>query len=288
MIKLQGRALGVPDLEQIRGLIASNSTWSRRRISEALAEQWDWRNGAGQLKDMAARSLLLKLHERGLVNLPPRRRTPVNRMGLRRRSAVVWDQGPVQGRWEELQPLRLEEVSRQRQGRKLLASALEEFHYLHQAGTVGENLQYGLTDRQDRPLAFALFGAPAWKCQDRDRFIGWTAEQKERHLGRVANNTRLLILPWVRVQRLGSWFLSRISRRISQDWQQKYGHPIAVLETFVEAGRFRGTVYQTANWCRVGLTKGRTRQDRWHRMQAPIKEVYLYPLQSNFREVLCA
>lgn len=287
-IKLQGRALGVSDLEQIRGLIASNSTWSRRRISETLAEQWDWRNGAGQLKDMAARSLLLKLHERGLVNLPPRRRTPVNRMGLRRRSAVVWDQEPVHCGLEELQPLRLEEVSRQRQGRKLLESALEEFHYLHQAGTVGENLQYCLKDRQDRPLAFALFGAPAWKCQDRDRFIGWTTEQKERNLGLVANNTRLLILPWVRVQRLASWLLSRISRRISQDWQQKYGHRVVVLETFVERGRFRGTVYQAANWRRAGLTKGRTRQDRRHRMQAPIKEVYLYPLHSKFREVLCA
>jgi hypothetical protein len=288
MIKLQGRALGVSDLEQIRGLIASHATWSRRRISQALAEQWDWRNGTGQLKDMAARSLLLKLHERGLVNLPPRRRTPFNRMGWQRRTEVVWDEEPVHCALTELQPLRLEEVSRQREGRKLVEAALGEFHYLHQAGPVGENLQYCLRDRQDRPLAFALFGAPAWKCQDRDQFIGWTVEQKERNLGLVANNTRLLILPWIRVQRLGSWLLSRISRRISQDWQRKYGHRIVVLETFVEQDRFRGTVYQAANWRRAGLTKGRTRQDRRHQMQAPIKEVYLYPLQSNFREVLCA
>lgn len=287
-IKLQGRELGVPDLEQIRGLIAFNSTWSRRRISEALAEQWDWRNGAGQLKDMAARSLLLKLHERGLVNLPPRRRAPFNRMGGQRRTSVVWDDEPVHCQLDELQPLRLEEVSRQRDGRKLLESALGEFHYLHQAGSVGENLQYCLKDRQDRPLAFALFGAAAWKCQDRDRFIGWTAEQKERNLGLVANSSRLLILPWIRVQRLGSWLLSRISRRISHDWQQKYGHRVVLLETFVEQGRFRGTVYQAANWLRVGLTKGRTRQDRRHQMQAPIKGVYLYPLHSKFREVLCA
>jgi hypothetical protein len=287
-IKLQGRALGVTDLEQIRGLIASNATWSRRRISEALAGQWDWRNGAGQLKDMAARSLLLKLHERGLVTLPPRRQTPVNRMGLRGRSAVAWDQEPVHCPLEELRPLRLEEVSRQREGRQLLKSALEEFHYLHQAGTVGENVQYCLKDRRDRPLAFALFGAAAWKCQDRDQFIGWSTEQKERNLGLVANNTRLLILPWVRVQHLGSWLLSRISRRISQDWQRKYGHRVVVLETFVEQGRFRGTVYQAANWQRAGRTKGRTRQDRRRQMQAPVKEIYLYPLHSKFRDVLRA
>jgi len=137
-------------------------------------------------------------------------------------------------------------------------------------------------------LGFALFGAAAWKCQDRDRFIGWSIEQRERNLGWVTNNTRLLIVPWARVPRLGSWFLGRISRRIGRDWQEKYGHPLAVLESFVEPNRFRGTIYKAANWRPVGLTKGRTRQDRRHRTQAPVKEVYLYPLRSDFREVLCA
>jgi len=288
VLKLQGRTLRASDLEEIRSLIASNPDWHRRRISEQLAQRWNWRNGVGQLKDMAARSLLLKLHERGLVTLPPRRRPPVNRMRSARRAVRNWDQEPVDCTLSQLQPLRVEELSRNRQGRALLDSALREFHYLGHGGTVGENLQYCLRDGMNRALAFALFGAAAWKCQDRDSFIGWSIETRERNLAWVTNNTRLLILPWVRVPQLGSWFLGRISRRIRRDCQEKYGHSLAVLETFVEKDRFRGTIYKAANWRRVGLTKGRTRQDRRHRTQAPVKEVYLYPLRSDFREVLCS
>jgi hypothetical protein len=129
-------------------------------------------------------------------------------------------------------------------------------------------------------------GAAAWKCQDRDRFLGWTAEQRQKHLALVANNTRFLILPWVRVPDLGSWILGQIARRIDRDWQAKYGHPVVVLETFVEHPRFRGTVYRAANWQRVGQTRGRTRQDRHTCIQVAVKHIYVYPLRRSFRHVL--
>ena len=133
-----------------------------------------------------------------------------------------------------------------------------------------------------------MFGAAAWKCQDRDRFIGWTAEQRQKHLGWVANNTRFLILPWVKVPDLGSWILGQVASRIGRDWQAKYGHPVVVLETFVEQQRFRGTVYRAANWQLVGVTAGRSRQDRHTCLAVPRKEIYLYPLRRSFREALCA
>lgn len=287
-LKLQGRLLTPEDLEQIQGLIASHPQWYRRRISEALAQEWNWRNAAGQLKDMAARTLLLKLHERGLITLPPRRRIPVNRMRSGRGTELVWDRAPVHCALKALQPFKIQEVSREVGERKVLAAALRQFHYLGYGGTVGENLQYCLRDRLDRPLAFALFAAAAWKCQDRDAFIGWNVEQRERNLGLIANNARFLIVPWARVPSLASWLLSRISRRIKEDWQRKYGHPVVLLETFVERSRFPGTAYQAANWRKVGFTKGRTRQDRHFRIQAPVKEIYLYSWQSDFRKVLCA
>ena len=74
VVRMQGRDWTSEDIERIRGLIAENPEWSRRRISEALASAWDWRNGRGQLKDMAARTLLVKLEARGLIQLPARRR----------------------------------------------------------------------------------------------------------------------------------------------------------------------------------------------------------------------
>jgi hypothetical protein len=185
-----------------------------------------------------------------------------------------------------VQPLRIQEISGDPTARQLLASALTQWHYLSHGGTVGENLQYTLWGPSNRPLAFVLFGAPAWKCQDRDRFLGWTAEQRESHLGLIANNSRFLVLPWVKVPGLASWLLSRISQRLSQDWQRKYGHRIVLLESFVQQDRFAGRAYQAAHWQKVGTTTGRTRQDRYAQIHAPVKDIYLRPLAADFRKAL--
>jgi hypothetical protein len=187
-----------------------------------------------------------------------------------------------------LEQLSVAEVSGQRAERRWVQAALGQFHYLGFGGAVGENLQYVVRAGQAQPLACLVFGAAAWKCQDRDRFIGWSELQRQQHLAQVANNSRFMILPWVRVPGLGSWILAQVSRRIARDWQAKYGHPVVVLESFVERERFRGTVYRAANWQRVGVTAGRTRQDRHTCIQAPVKDIYLYALRRDFREVLGA
>jgi hypothetical protein len=91
----------------------------------------------------------------------------------------------------------------------------------------------------------------------------------------------------VRVPHLASHVLGRIIRRIRTDWQTKYGHPVHLVETFVERDRFVGTCYKAANWMRVGSTKGRSRQDRYTTLALPVKDIYLYPLIPHFREALC-
>jgi hypothetical protein len=283
---VQGRTVSEADLNQIRQLIAANPQWSRWRLSEALATAWNWRNAAGQLKDMAARSLLVKLEQRGCIPLPPRRRTPTNRMRARVIAPRLWDTRPLVVPLEELGPLEVHEVSGDKQGRETLAAALAEFHYLGYRSSVGENAQYVVTQGGTRVLAGLLFGSAAWKCQVRDRFIGWSVAARERNLPFITNNQRCLILPWVRVHGLGSWMLGRVLRRLSSDWQAKYGHSIALVETFVERDRFRGTLYQAANWQRIGSTQGRTRQDRYSTLCVPVKEVYVYPLARNYREIL--
>ena len=122
----------------------------------------------------------------------------------------------------------------------------------------------------------------------RDTFIGWNQKDREGNLGYLTNNMRFLILPWVRVPHLASHILSRIARRISADWHQKYGHPVYLLETFVDRSLFRGVCYQAANWMLNGQTKGRTRNDRNHTIQATVKDVYIYPLVKDFRRRLCS
>lgn len=287
---VQGRAVGPPDLALIRHWLDQNPGWSRWRLSQVLATHWDWRNGVGQLKDMAARTLLLKLHQRGLIALPPRRQMPTNRMRCPSPppTAVAGADRPLDCALAQLGALTVHEVSTQAAERAWVRAALGRHHYLGFGGAVGENLQYVARDGQGQPLACLVFGAAAWKCQARDQFIGWSGEQQKRNLELLANNTRFLILPSVRVPHLASWVLGRVSRRLSRDWQAKYGHPIVALETFVERERFRGTAYRAANWLAVGATTGRTRQDRHTCIQAPVKDLYLYPLRRDFRELLQA
>jgi hypothetical protein len=289
-LTIQGRRFTAADLESLRQWVGENPHWSRWRLSRELATRWDWRNGAGVLKDMAARTLLVKLQQRGLIELPLRRQVPTNRMRCSTLLATELREPvePISCPLAELEPLRLQEVSGEPAQRAWIKAALAQFHYLGFGGAVGENLQYVICDGQSRPLACLVFGAAAWKCQERDRCIGWTAEQRQKNLPLVANNTRFLILPWIKVPHLGSWILGQVAGRIAPDWQVKYGHRVVLLETFVERERFRGTVYRAANWQAAGVTAGRTRQDRHTCMQVPVKDIYLYPLRRRFREALQA
>jgi hypothetical protein len=164
---------------------------------------------------------------------------------------------------------------------------LSSYHYLGHNTTVGENMKYLVQDRYGRPLACFLWGSAAWKTAPRDDFIGWDHRSRERNLNYTTNNTRFLILPWVRVPHLASHILSQVSKRICSDWMSKYSHPIYLLETFVDCCRFRGICYQAANWILLGRTEGRTRNDRGHTIHVSHKDVYVYPLLKGFRRKLC-
>ena len=284
---IQGRVIGAVELEQVRHLLASHPEWSRYRLSRELCQVWDWRNLRGQIKDMAARTLLLKLEQRGWVTLPTRRCPSPNRMLHKQIRRLAHPTAPIGGALRELQPLQILELSQSPAVGPVFDSLLQQHHYLSYTSAVGQNVRYLVRDRQGRDLACLLFGAAAWKTQGRDTFIGWTAAQRQAQLALVANNSRFLILPWVRVPHLASHILGRVARRIAADWQARYGHAVRLLETFVERDRFRGSCYRAANWICVGQTQGRTRQDRHSQIQAPVKDVWVYPLHASFRQALC-
>lgn len=288
---LQGRRLGPSELSQVAQLISGNPGWSRYRLSCELARMWDWHSSSGQLKDMAARTLLLKLEQRGIIRLPVRRRASPNRMRHKQVPALdrSLSQEPIQTPLANLRPLQLREVSAQfPSDRGLFEALLHQFHYLSYRSPVGENLQYLARERGGRPVACLLFGAAAWQCAARDEHIGWDAPTRATRLQLITNNTRFLVMPWCSVPHLASHVLGLVLRRIGADWQRKYGHPIYLLETFVERQRFAGICYQAANWIRVGQTKGRTRQDApdGQRYEAPIKDIYLFALHRRFAQRL--
>ena len=285
---LQGRGIGAAELDQIRALIEAHAEASRYRLSRVLCEAWDWRSATGQLKDMAARALLLKLEQRGEVRLPARRCASPNRMRHKRVPPPPPVCATVEVPLGALQPLQIEELSATSAALPLFESLLHHHHYLGYTSAVGMNLKYLVRDRQGRPVAGALFGSAAWRCAVRDRWLGWDAATRARALQRVTNHTRFLILPGVRVPHLASHVLGQLTRRLRSDWQRKYHAPLSVVETFVDTSRFTGTCYRAANWVGVGLTSGRTRQDQFHRLQVTRKAVYVYPLVSHFREELAA
>ena len=282
---IQGRPTGEGDVELIRRLIDSNPSWHRTRLSKELCELWNWRGDNGQLKDMAARSFLLKLEARGLIVLPPKR---INSGGNSKRTRVAdvpHSSDPIRSALKELRPITVEQVRGSRD-LSLFKCLISQYHYLS-FHLVGRNMKYLAFDRYERPLAALLFGSAAWKCAPRDQFIGWDAERREANVNLITSNTRFLILPWVEVPHLASHVLGQVARRIGGDWEGRYNHPVHLLETFVDRERFRGTSYRAANWTRVGSTKGRSRNDRYYNMKVPVKDVYLYPLAGDFRERLC-
>ena len=287
---VQGRKIGRAEIAQIQALIDANPGWSRWRLSGVLAQRWEWYSASGQLKDMAARTLLLKLHERGLITLPERKRAPVVR---RSQSVDLFDSllpEPITADLAWLQPLQIQVVGPKQPDYYAFQRYLAQHHYLSFGGPIGENLGYLIRSRAGVDLACLLFGAAAWQCAPRDQWIGWSAEQRAQGLPFIANNSRYLILPWVRVAQLANHILSQIAQRIDADWQRRYSHRLYLLETFVQQDRFRGTSYQAANWIHVGQTTGRTRQSQRHRdnqVHAPVKDIYLYPLSSDAQRDLC-
>jgi len=285
---MQGRQLSGEDIGLIRGLLDEHPEWGRSRLSEELCLRWDWRNARGRIKDMAARTLLLKLERAGHIQLPQRRGPSPNGRHNRRVPVVEHATEPIRGALRDLRPLAVSVIEPGSQDLPLFNCLLDRYHYLGHRSTVGENIRYLVRDREGREVGCSLFGSAAWKCADRDAFLGWDRATRQRNLQGLTNNTRFLVLPWVVVPHLASHVLGLIARRIRADWQVKYGHPVQAMETFVDRDRFKGTCYRAANWLRLGSTRGRTRNDREHCIRVTVKDVYLYPLVKDFRRELCA
>jgi hypothetical protein len=277
-ITVQGRHVDSATLEWIQGWIREHFDWSRRRLAKELCLAWDWRDGAGRLKDFAARSFLLKLQERDLIKLPALRkaRTP-NHPKLRLTESCPSVE-PLSAKFAELEGVNLEVVVPGTQSARRWAYYLTHYHYLG-LRVVGQNLGYLAKDNSGRELAALLFGAPAWRCAPRDSYLQAQGFCPRQSLDQIANNTRFLIFPWVKVPHLASHVLGLAARRIVADWHQKYGVALQWLETFVERERFAGTCYRAANWTPAGTTKGRGRQDRHHSTKVAEKDVFLYALK---------
>ena len=267
------------NIELISSLIEHNPDWHRTKLSKELCRIWGWQSGNGQIKDISCRDLLRDLDKVGIIRLPPARHLPRRHgVGADKIEPMAHIDDAIVVSLNEVRPLQIE-IAESKIDIRAFKSYIDQYHYLGFDRSIGENIKYFVRGRDGIPLACLMFSSSAWKCRARDEYIGWTSEQRRAGLHLVTNNSRYLIFPWVRIPHLASHILGMVARRVSGDFQSKYGHPIALLETFVEAGRFCGTCYKAANWQYAGSTTGRGRDSRSSHATLPLKNVWLYPLQ---------
>jgi hypothetical protein len=253
VFRYRARQLDSEDIRFIRDLISKHYQHGRSYISRALCEAWQWVQPNGKLKECAARDLLLRLEEQGLVELPARLRPKNNLKEKSLDQVSFFLQEHLNGSAGEHDRPCIELAHSQ--GNYLWDYLVHHHHYLGLPKLVGEHLRY-LVYINGQVVACLSWASAAWKVKARDQFIGWDEETKRRNLQLIANNTRFLIPDWVRVKHLACRVLALNLRRLSADWQRIYDHPVYLAETFVDISRFEGTCYRAANFIFVGQTKG--------------------------------
>jgi len=282
MIRYCGREFTLHELELMRVLIKNNPQFNRMRLSKEVCRMFQWLKPDGELKDMSCRVAMLRMHEDGLIILPPptKIKRPLKKITF---TSATQQQNPVLSSVNLLPHLRFQMVTKANSA--LWNEYIERYHYLGYTPLPGAQLRYFIY-AGEQIVALTGFSAAAWQTAPRDQFIGWNHEQRKKNLHLITNNARFLILPWVKSKNLASKILSLSARYIPDDWEKKYNIRPVLLESFVEKKRFTGTCYKAANWQLCGQTKGRGKLGPSGKISVPIKDVWLYPLDKNFRNIL--
>jgi hypothetical protein len=280
-----GRKFDDGDIELIRSVVLEHPKLSRSELAATICELTGWVQANGNPKLTQCLDFLCGLAAEGIVELPATR--------VRGKSAMPAPdtvQGDAMGGIDDsgiaaCGGIRLEMV---RPGGELRRwrHYLSHYHGLGDPHVYGAQTRYMIKSDTGRDLGCLLFSAASWALSPRDGLIGWTAEDKKERLHLVVNNSRFLLLPWVHVNCLASRALSMASRRLQNDWLERYNYAPVLLETFVDVSKFRGTCYKAANWICLGETQGRGRNDRSHRQELTRKAIYVYPLQRDYISVL--
>lgn len=283
-MKYCGRKFTQDEIEHIREIIAEKPPKMRVEISRAVCSDLKWLKPNGGLKDMSCRVALLRMEKDGLIKLPPPKRPNVNGKRKIQFTTATDPCHPLCLSAGEFPEINIELINSLKQS-ALWNEYIHRYHYLGYTPLPGAQLRY-IVSSQNNTMALLGFCASAWKVAPRDKFIGWTQQQRQKNLHLIINNARFLILPWINSKNLASKILSMISKRIACDWRKKYGYKPVLLETFVECQRFQGTCYKAANWVKVGVTKGRGKLDTKNEYALPIKDIFLYPVSKKFKQVL--
>lgn len=251
---IRGRKVTPEVLSQIRSVIQKNWDKGRTFISRELCQSWNWHYSNGDLKDQVCRILLRKLENLELITLPP------SLIGYGNNSkqhhlfipnqAPEFVQTPLQGQLKDFSSIKLKMVRRSPL-EPLWNYLVNQYHYQGLKVLVGAHLKH-MAFIGDQPVACLAWSSTVFRIRCRDEYIGWSDQARNQNIRHVVNNSRFLILPWIKIGNLASHLLSRSIKDLSKDWERVYGHPLLLAETFVDRSRFQGVCYQAANWIFVG------------------------------------
>lgn len=281
-----GREFPEDVLERIRGAVRDRPMLTRAGLAREVCQWLSWKRPDGRWREMGCRLALLKLEQRGLINLPPPRRQIARPQPIDPAS-IVFDQTPIRAELADVGTIELVLVADRRSPEaKLWKAMIAAHHYCGYKPLVGAQLRFLIRSKRGW-LGATSFSACARHVAARDRFIGWSTPARVAHREEVIAQSRFLLLPWVEVANLASKVLSLCTGRIAADWRAAYGYEPLLVETYVERPRFTGCCYRAAGWIAAGSTAGRGRQDRDRRGAVPVKDIYLYPLRALWKEKLC-
>jgi transposase len=283
--KYCGRQFTKSEVTCIRSVIDEDTSGNRTAISRIACQQLTWYRPDGRPKTASMSQVLVKMEADGLVSLPPLLRSHSTQMKPIKHTAHTAPREEIVLSAGNLPHVHVE-IAKTADEKRLWNEYIDRYHYLRYTPLAGAQMKYFVYS-QDNLLALLGFGACAWRVAPRDWYIGWSDEKREENLNLVVNNARFLILPWVYSKNLASKVLSMVTKRIGEDWQKQYKYRPVLLETFVETNRFSGTCYKAANWKLVGATKGRGKKDIFKEARLPKKDIFIYPLQKDFKIMLC-
>ena len=241
----------------------------------------------GKLREMSARRAIAELERRGAIVLP--KAVVVGNFKREAKQKTAIEVAELECSFEQLGPVEIVAVSEQsRQESRTWTRMMEDYHYLGACKLRGAQMRYFIRSGKHGLLGGVSFSAATRRLSCRDKWIGWSESACRANLQQVVSNSRFLIVPGVKVPNLASHVLGQILRRVSSDWQQRYGYELLLVETFVDPERFEGVCYRAANWERIGQTAGRQDGFGNRKVSTGKKEVYLFALRADARQVLCS
>jgi len=281
LVRYRNRAIAQGDLDFIKNQMAAHPGLGRTGLSQLLCELWNWRSPSGQVKEYACRDLLLRLEEWGHIKLPKR----LSFNGQKKKGKeIALDIDTTEIETVDLSKLCIKPANTP-ESRKLWRALMDRHHYLGEGVMCGEHMLY-LAYVEDTVVAALGWGAASLRNPKRDAFLGWSDfETAKLNLYQVVNNLRFLILPWVKVKNLGSKILSLNLQRLNDDWNNRYHHSLILAETFVDTGKFHGTVYKASNWTNLGATAGRRKRGNAFEYHTKAKAIYVYKLKNYRRKI---